>query len=204
MTNKISLRLYPHFKLGFTTANFSKVMPLETDKIKTLFDFAAERGFSFIEIRDPQAKLTLDDCQELAAYANRLDIEAVYAMGVGLLDENYWEVFSRGVANSGAFNGPKVVRTATTGSEMLKDEQKKYWTADEFYKAVHIANKAANIARMFGMQFSVENGREGLKGDGISTFGAEEFFGNQMQPITSVPPAPPVNRNRLTLFSDLL
>ena len=41
------------------------------------------------------------------------------------------------------------------------------------------ANRAANFAKMLGLQLLVENAREGLKGNGITTFGTVEFFGSK-------------------------
>jgi len=178
MNQQIVLKKYPELKLGFTTANFSKVLPLAPVNIKKMLDFASEQGFVFIEIRDPHAKLTLEECKDLSIYANQKGIEVVYAMGCGLLDTNYWEIFSRGIANANVFKGLKVVRTGTTGVEMLKDERKKYWNPTEFSTLIQTANRAGNTAKMFGLQFLVENAREGLQGDGITTFGTTEFFGS--------------------------
>jgi sugar phosphate isomerase/epimerase len=176
---KIVLKKYPDFKIGFTTANFAKVLPPTATNIKKMLDFAAKQGFAFIEIRDPEARLTLEECKDLAAYSKNKHVEIVYAMNTGLLDPNFWEVFSRGIANAGVFHGPKVVRTGANGIEMVKETGKKYWNATEFAMIVENANKAANTARMFGLQFLVENAREGIKGDGITTFGTTEFFGNK-------------------------
>ena len=175
---KIILKKYPEFKIGFTTANFAKAMPPTAANIKKMLDFAARQGFAFIEIRDPEARLTLDECKDLAAYSKKKNVEIVYAMNTGLMDPNFWEVFSRGLANAGVFHGPRVVRTGANGLEMLKAD-KLYWTAEDFAKLVENANRAANTAKMFGIQFLVENAREGLKGDGITTFGTIEFFGKK-------------------------
>jgi sugar phosphate isomerase/epimerase len=176
---KIVLKKYPDFKIGFTTQNFAKVLPPTAANIVKMLDFAGKQGFSFIEIRDPEAKLTLEECKALAAYGKKKSVEIVYAVNPGLLDANYWEIFSRAIANAGVLNGPKVIRTGANGNEMLKDTGKLYWTEAEFKQLVKNANKAANTARMFGLQFLVENAREGMKGDGITTFGTADFFGSK-------------------------
>ncbi len=174
---KIVLKKYPGFKIGFLTANFAKVYPSTPANLKKLIDFAGEHGFAFIEIRDSNATLTLDECKDLSAYAKQKGVEVIYAMNVGLLDPNYFEVFTRGVANASVFHGPKVVRTGANGLEMVNDEKKTYWTAAEFAKLVQNANKAAAIAKTYKLRLVVENAREGLHGDGVSTFGTTEFFG---------------------------
>jgi sugar phosphate isomerase/epimerase len=176
---KIVLKKYPDLKIGFTTANFAKAYPTTAANLRKLLDFASEHGFSFIEIRDANATLTSAECKALADYARQKHVEVIYSMNVGVLDGNYWEAYSRGIANAGLFEGPKVIRTAANGGEMLADEKKKYWTADEFAKIVENANRAANTARMFGLQLLVENAREGLHGDGTTTFGSTELFGSK-------------------------
>jgi len=177
--DKIVFKMYPDVKLGFLNVNFIKQWPLGVESAKKAIDFASEQGFWWIEIRDPYATLTLAECKELAAYAKQRDIEVAYAMNIGLLDPNFWEVFSRGVANAAVFvEGPRTIRGAITGLEFAMDPKKTHWTFAELQKAVATANRAANFAKMFGLRYVVENGLEAIKGNGVSTFGTEELFGN--------------------------
>lgn len=173
----ITLSKYPTLKLGFTSQNFSKWLPPNVTNLKTIIDFASQKGFSFIELRDPNAGLSLSDAQEIAAYAKKKKIEVIYAMGAGALDDNYFEVFSRGLANAIAMDGPKIVRTGANGNEMNNDAKKQYWTKAEFTRLVQNLNTAANTAKSFGMTLYVENANEGLKGNGSSTFGIADLFG---------------------------
>jgi sugar phosphate isomerase/epimerase len=173
----IVLDKYPNLKIGFTTANFAKVLPSTGPNVKKIIDFASEQGFAFIEIRDPNAALTLEECKELADWARQKCIEVIYAVNVGGMDPKYFETFARAVANTLVFEGPKMIRTGANGPEMANDEKKQYWTAEDFSKLKKNINKAANMARMFGISLSVENAREGLQGDGIQTFGTGDLFG---------------------------
>jgi len=175
----ITLSKYPNLKLGFTSQNFSKWLPPTADNLKTIIDYASKKGFAFIEVRDPNAMLSLNDAKELGAYAKDKNIEIIYAMGVGALDDNYFEAFSRGLANAIALGGPKFVRTGANGNEMNLDPKKQFWTADEFAKLVQNINMAANTAKTFGYTLFVENANEGLKGDGVNTFGTADLFGPQ-------------------------
>ena len=175
----ISLNKYPNLKIGFTSQNFSKWLPPTTTNLKTLIDYASQKGFAFIELRDPNAALSLNDAKEVAAYAKHKKIEVIYAMGVGTLDENYFDAFSRGLANAIAFDSPKIVRTGANGNEMNIDPKKQYWTADEFTKIVKNLNQAGNTAKTFGMNLYVENANEGLQGDGVTTFGIADLFGTK-------------------------
>ncbi len=66
---KIVLKKYPDLKIGFTTANFLRVLPVTLENTKKLIDFASDQGFSWIELRDPNAVLTLKECKKIADYA---------------------------------------------------------------------------------------------------------------------------------------
>jgi sugar phosphate isomerase/epimerase len=175
---KVVLPRYPDLKVGFTTWNFSKQMPVNLANAKKFVDFASEQGFAWMELRDPSAVLTLAECKEIAVYAKQRDVEIIYAVMAGLLDPNFWEVFSRAVANANVFDGPRIVRTALPGLEYAANEKKTAWTLAEFSKIVDTANQAANLARMFGLRYMVENATETLKGDGVTSFGTTEFFAN--------------------------
>jgi len=175
---KIVLKKYPDIKHGFTTTNFLKPLPVSLDNKKKLLDLASELGCSWVEIRDPSASLTVDECRQLMAYAKSKNIEIGYALQVGLLDPAYWEIFTRGLANAVVFEGPRTIRTLAAGPEFANDPKKKTWTLTELFKAVQIANRAGNIARSVGLKYVVENAFESLKGDGITGFGMSEFFAN--------------------------
>lgn len=175
---KIVMKKYPALKIGFTTQNFAKVLPVSLDSAKKLIDFAADQGFPWIELRDPNAVLALDECKQISGYARGKNIEIIYALGVGIMDVKFSEVFSRGLANAAVFDGPRVIRTGLAGEDFLKDEKKKAWTLQELAKVVDVANQAANKAKSVGLTHAVENAREIVKGDGVVSFGTTEFFAN--------------------------
>jgi hypothetical protein len=175
---KVVLPRYPDLKIGITTANLLKFMPVNLANAKKYVDFAVDHGFAWIELRDPMASLTLAECKEIAVYAKQRDIDMSYAVNAGILDPNYMEVFSRAVANAAVFDGPRTIRTALPGLEFANNEKKTAWTFAEFTKLVETANQAANMAKMVGLQYVVENAMEVLKGDGVTSFGTTEFFAN--------------------------
>ncbi len=175
---KIVLKKYPDIKLGFTTTNFLKPLPVSLDNKKKLVDLAAELGCSWVEIRDPSGALSPEECKQLMAYAKSKNLELGYALQIGLLDPAYWDVFSRGLANAPLFQGPGTIRTLAAGPEFDKDPKKTTWTLSELFKAVKIANRAANLARAAGLKYVVENSFQALKGDGITGFGMTEFAAN--------------------------
>jgi len=173
----IALSKYPTMKFGFTTQNLAKWLPNSVENLKTVIDFAKKKGFSFIELRDANAGLSYDDAKKVAAYAKMKKIEVIYAMGQGALDSNYFELFSKGLANTMLFDGPRFARTAAFGKEFAADPKKQYWTEAEFTQLVQNLNQAGNTAAMFGYTLFVENAFEGLKGDGINTFGIADLLG---------------------------
>lgn len=175
---KIVLKNYPEIKLGFTTTNFLKPLPVSLENKKKLVDLASELGCSWVEIRDPSGALSPEQCKELMAYAKSKNLELGYALQVGLLDPAFWEIFSRGLANAPVFEGPRTIRTLAAGPEFDKDPKKTTWTLSELFKAVRIANRAANLARAAGLKYVVENSAHALKGDGITGFGLTEFAAN--------------------------
>jgi sugar phosphate isomerase/epimerase len=175
---KVVLKKYPDIKHGFTTTNFLKPLPVSLDNKKKLLDLAGELGCSWVEIRDPSASLTVDECKQLMAYAKSKNIEIGYALQVGLLDPKFWEIFTRGLPNAVVFEGPKTIRTLAAGPEFASDPKKTVWNLTELYKAVRVANRAANMARAAGLKYVVENAFESLKGDGVTGFGLTEFAAN--------------------------
>jgi sugar phosphate isomerase/epimerase len=174
---KIVLKKYPDIKLGFTTTNFLKPLPVSLENKKKLLDLAAELGCSWVEIRDPRGALSPEECKQLMVYAKSKNLELGYALQIGLLDPAYWEVFSRGLANAPLFQGPGTIRTLAAGPE-FNDPKKTTWTLLELYKTVKVANQAANLARAAGLKYVVENSSQALKGDGITGFGMTEFAAN--------------------------
>lgn len=173
--DKIVLKKYPELKMGLLNVNFIKQWPLGVESAKKVIDFANEQGFWWIEIRDPFATLTLAQAKELAVYAKQRDIEVAYAMNIGLLDPNFMEVFSRGLANAAVFDGPRTIRTAGPGLEFANDPKKTAWTYLEIRRAIAIANQAANLAKSLGLQYVVENALETIKG-GMGDYGTVELF----------------------------
>lgn len=175
---KIVLKKYPDMKIGFTTQNFLQPLPVSLKNAKKLVDWASDQGFAWIEYRDPGAKLTLNECKQLAAYAKGKKLEVSYAAQVGILDPTFWEIFYRGVANAAVFEGPKTFRTLIAGAEFDPDPKKTAWNLNQLFKLVKKANMAANIAKSKGVQYVGENSTAALKGDGINSFGTTEFFAN--------------------------
>lgn len=169
---------YPNLKLGFTTQNFIEAVPVSFNNAKKFINYASETGYHWIELRDPEASLTSEECRQLAKYAIDKQIEVGYAIQKGLLDVDYWEVFDRGLVNAAHFinNGPVTYRSLACGKEFDLDSTKLGWTKEEFEHVVANAKIAAQKANALGLQFVVENGNEAFMGQSNAYFGLSNLI----------------------------
>lgn len=166
---------YPGIKLGFSTQNFHKAMPLSVDNLKELFDFAAEEDYEFIEIRDPLAELSEQDCKILTDYAWEKDLEIIYEIHKDLFDPDFQAVFDRALRNIEVFGDPGILRTILSWSEFAADKNKKGWTLEEVDYLTTTADSCAKIAKVQDVQLIFENIIEPwFSEDG--RFGLVDFF----------------------------
>lgn len=165
-----------NLKLGFTTQNFSKIAPVSLESAKKMIDYAQKRGFNWLELRDPDAALSLQESQEIANYARRKKVEVGYAIQKGLLDEDFWPTFKKGLRNAAEFNGPRTFRALTGGQEFAVDTLKTGWNEVELRKIVNYADSAAAMARANDLNFVIENGTEPLYGKEGEYYGLADVF----------------------------
>jgi len=173
---KLVSKRYPTAIWGFTTQNFINAAPVSVENAKAFITYAREEGYSWIELRDPEASLTVAQCRDITAFARGNQIEIVYSIQRGLLDVDFWEIYKRGVVNAVVFDGPGYLRALTTGKELQSDPSKLGWTKEEFERAITVANEAATLARQHGLQFVVENSDGDIDGYGKPYYGLAEFF----------------------------
>lgn len=175
---RFKMAKYPKILLGFLSQNFSKSMETNLNNIKKLITLACDEGFAWIEIRDHFASLSPDECSEISTFAEKKRIEICYSISSGLLDDNFWDVYSRAISNATYFNGPRTIRAGASGEEFTNNKKKSTWNLSEIYRLVENAKFAGNFAKMNRLTFVTENGYEAIKGDGIKNFGSTEFFAN--------------------------
>lgn len=171
----ISSDKYPGVKFGFSTQNFLAAMPVEVANIKEILDFASEKGFSFIELRDPAAGLSVPDCRMLAEYAAERDIEVIYEIHKDLFAPDFRTVFGRAVENTAVFGEPGMLRSILSFSEFAADETKRGWTGEELDFITKQADSCAIAAEKTGVRFILENIIEPWFGKGDDR-GLDDFF----------------------------
>jgi len=181
--SRLAFKDYPDMRLGFTTQNFIKAMPASVETSKTLISYARQNGYRWIELRDPDASLSYEECEEIAAFANSNGIEIIYSSQRGLLDDDFMDVFSRALVNSTAFDGQKYVRVLIANTEYPAGVAKLGWTKEEFEKAVKIADKAAAMAKEYGFELAAENSNGDIDGIGKPYYGLAEFFDNTSENV---------------------
>lgn len=173
---KIVSEKYPSIRWGFTTQNFINTTPVSVDNANALIAYARAEGYDWIELRDPEASLTVSQCQKIASFARDNQIEIIYSIQRGLLDDHFWDIFKRGIANAAVFNEPGFFRALSTGKEYQIDSTKIGWTKEEFVRAVAVANEAAALACQYGIRFVIENGDGDIDGYGKSYYGLADLF----------------------------
>ena len=167
---------YPVLKLGFTTQNFLPAIAVNVENAKRLISYAAEEGYSWIELRDPDASLSREEATVIADFARQNNVEVSYAIQKGLLDEDFWPTFQKGVKNAAVFKGPKVFRSLASLTEFTSNPDKLGWTEDELSKLVNIADSAALLAEENGLQYVIENAAESFFGEDEAYYGIADLF----------------------------
>jgi len=174
--NILKFRDYPNLKLGFSTQNFMKSMPLSVESLEEIIEYAAQEGYLFIELRDPEAILSLKECEELAEIARSNDIEVIYEININLLAPDFIPVFNKALENTAAFPHPGILRTIISTTEFAADENKRGWTEQELNRLVELADSCGELAREKNLKFIVENANEAFFGKDTLYYGFADFF----------------------------
>ena len=167
---------YPGVKLGFSTQNFLTSMSVSVDNLKEIIDYASTEDYTFIELRDPSAELTPEDCQVLASHAKEKNIEVIYEIHKDLFNPDFMAVFERAVTNTAVFGEPGILRSILSWSEFVADEGKTGWTQEELDFMINLADSCAEIAKAQNVQLILENIIEPWFGN-EGGFGLSDFFG---------------------------
>jgi len=171
--DKIVFIKYPDFKLGFTTTIFTKsgYGPSLENEIKFI-DYASDKGYAWIEIRDANGILTVNECKAIAAYAKEKNLEIAYATNRGPLDGDFWQVLGNAWRNGSVFTkGPRSVRTVDGGNTEFVNG-KAAWTDTDFKKAIEIQTNALAGIKDQGLTLMAENANLPV----IGPNGMEAFF----------------------------
>lgn len=160
-----------NIRWGFTTCNFLGAVPVSLESSIKHIDFAKEQGYSWIELRDPDASLTKEECTKIAAHAEQSGIEVAYSVQRGLLARDFRQVVQRGFENATLFKGPPMLRVLA-----LRDSHAYGWNEMEFKDAVQTANMAASLAASKRFRLMIENANVVLDGSKHDCFGLAKLL----------------------------
>ena len=163
-------------KLGFSTQNFLKCLPHDVKNLTEIIHYASNEGYEFIELRDPEASLSLGECEELGKIAESVGIDVLYEINANLLAPGFLTIFSKGLENTKAFPGEGIIRTIVSNTEFADDDSKKGWTEEELKRLIEIAERAGKMAQEHNLKFIVENGNESFFGKGNEYFGFDNLI----------------------------
>lgn len=161
----------PSISWGFTTQNYLEFIQPTLESARSFLSDARLLGLQWLELRDPNASLSLDDCRELAAYAELLGLEVNYSAQRGLLSNDLETILPLAIANTACFKGPRTVRILA-----LRGSEKEGWTEAEFKAVLKNAQMAAQHAAKAGLSLSIENADVALFGKAGSYRGMDDLF----------------------------
>ena len=167
---------YPKLKIGFSTQNFLKALPLNIEGIVEITDFAHEEGYQFVEVRDQFVDLTVSDCKALAKYAAMKDLEMIYVFNKNPLDSEFLEFFQKALNNVSVLTGPGILRALVSGSEFDIDTNKKGWTSEEFTKLCSMTERCVQFCKTKSIDFVYENNNEAFFGIETNYFGLADLL----------------------------
>jgi sugar phosphate isomerase/epimerase len=167
---------YPNIKLGFSSQNFLKAMPLNVESLSEIIEYAAKEGYQFVEVRDQFVDLTNDDCKALAEVGIKNNIDLIYVFNKNPLDTGFFPVFEKALANVLVFKGPGILRSLASKSEFDADAGKKGWTSDELNLLAKISDSCAAICKSKNIRFVFENSNEAFFGDSLNYFGLADLL----------------------------
>ena len=174
----LTFRDYSNLKIGFSTQDFQKAMPVDVKSLTEIIEYASKEGYQFIMLRDELAKLTSEDCKSIAGVAKKNRIDVIYEIHKNPLDSGYFEIFEKGLANTLLLPGPGIIRTLVSKSEFETDPSRKGWSKDELAELGRISEASASKAKGKNVQFIVENFNEAFFGNGPEYYGLNDFFAN--------------------------
>jgi sugar phosphate isomerase/epimerase len=172
----LAFQSYPNLKLGFSTQNFLKCMSVDVGNLKEIIKYAAQEGYSFIELRDPEANLSLKECKKLGRIAKSNHIEIIYEINTNLLAPNFLSIFQKAIENTEVFPGKGIIRTIISNTEFASDKNKKGWNEQELNQIVELADKCGQLAHEHNLKFIVENANEAFFGKDTLYYGFADFF----------------------------
>ena len=158
--------------LGLATNTYKKVLESGELTLRELITWAAGRGFSWVEIRDADVKMSEQELLDMKELADKLQVRLHYAWdNEDLLCKP--ESFLKGIENAALFGDGTCSRVLLAPNTV---KGKKGYTREEMEALVPIINFYVKKAGEKNIYLCFENAMEPLRGDGETYFGMEDLL----------------------------
>lgn len=158
--------------LGLASNTYKQILKSGEMSLRELIAWAAGRGFSWVEVRDPNVEMTRGELLDLKAFAEKLDVRLHYAWdNQDTLKED--DRFYQGMENAAVFGEGTCCRVLIAPNTV---KGKKGYTAKEMETILPILGAYVKKAKEMGICLCFENSMEPIFGDGASWFGMNELL----------------------------
>lgn len=158
--------------LGLASNTYKQVLMSGEMTIKELICWAAGRGFSWVEVRDPDVTMTRDELEGIKRLADSLKIRIHYSWdNKDTLKED--ETFYQGMENAALF-GPGTCCRVLIAQETVRG--RKGYSKEEVEKILLVVEKYVKRSKELGIWLCFENSMEPIRGDGVEYFGMSELL----------------------------
>lgn len=159
--------------IGITTNSFAPALKQGQITLEDLLKYFAEKGFSWVELRDQDGNMTAQQCEAVRSYAQELGLSVHYAWNnVDIIREDL-QFFEARMACAAVFGSGRFCRIAIA-PELLKG---KYgYSEADLELVVPQLEKLIGVADKYGVTLCFENALEPIMGS-ADAWGMEKLYG---------------------------
>lgn len=164
-------------QIGFTTQTFIKHINDKSISVEELIEWASNQDFKWVELRDPQVKLTKKYLKKIKSFAEQLGININYAWdGTNILNPEDEPLIIKGIGNAAVFGKGSMSRILIAPSNIMGESNKLGYSSDELLKITKTIAGYNKVAAEYGVALVYENSCEPLFGDEVSYFGMADIL----------------------------
>ena len=158
--------------LGLASNTYKQVLASGELTMRELLCWAAGRGFSWVEVRDPEVKMSREELLDLKELAEKWNLTIHYSWdNADILQED--ERFYRGMENAALFGTGTCCRVLLA-PETVKGQ--KGYTRGHLEQILPVLQKYVNRSKELGICLCFENAMEPIFGDGCTYYGMAELL----------------------------
>ena len=163
--------------LGLTTKTFMKLIDKKVISHEEILQWAADKGFKWIEVRDNDAGMDKARLEGLLSLAKEHGLRLHYAWDGGdLLTEEDEILFRKGIMNAAVFGSGTCSRITLSVNSFKVGNFKRGYSKEEFDRLCNVILRYEKIAAEHYITIVYENAYESVEGDGKTFFGMRELM----------------------------